>query len=359
MPLSALLSPVLVAFTIELDNEFERGLAATGLRARVTSFVMWSNFLRFVGDGIEVGDLPDVAGLPKARLLSTLGGMERWGYVTVGPQSGSRREGYGSARGLRGDWVVRPTEAGRAAAETWQPLPREIERRWEDRMGVDAVRELQGSLRLVVDGLDVELPEYLPIVGSTNGMFAEVSPAGPQLPADDHLPALLSHALLAYTLEVEQRAELSLPLGENVVRVLDEDGTAVKELPLAAGVSNEAVSMALTSLRKSGHAVVESKVVRLTPKGRQARERSARAHEEVERAWLERFGDEAIVRLRAVLQILLDPPSLLARGLEPPPNGWRATKQYLEHTNAVLADPVAALPRYPMVLHRGGWPDGS
>jgi hypothetical protein len=28
-------------------------------------------------------------------------------------------------------------------------------------------------------------------------------------------------------------------------------------------------------------------------------------------------------------------------------------------TDAVLADPYARLPRYPMVLHRGGYPDGS
>ena len=35
-------------------------------------------------------------------------------------------------------------------------------------------------------------------------------------------------------------------------------------------------------------------------------------------------------------------------GLEPPPGGWRA---------AVRAKDT--LPQYPMVLHRGGYPDGS
>ena len=49
----------------------------------------------------------------------------------------------------------------------------------------------------------------------------------------------------------------------------------------------------------------------------------------------------------------------LALGLEPPPGGWRLTKRYIEQTKAVLDDPLAALPHYPMVLHRGGWPDGS
>ena len=32
---------------------------------------------------------------------------------------------------------------------------------------------------------------------------------------------------------------------------------------------------------------------------------------------------------------------------------------YPRQTTAVLDDPGAALPHYPTVLHRGGWPDGS
>jgi hypothetical protein len=36
------------------------------------------------------------------------------------------------------------------------------------------------------------------------------------------------------------------------------------------------------------------------------------------------------------------------RGLEPYPDGWRAKVRRLE-----------VLPYYPMVLHRGGYPDGS
>ena len=98
-PLSTLLSHALVAFTIELDNEFEERFADSGQRARVTSFVMWANFMRFVGDGIAVAELPAAAGIPRARTLSTLGGMERWGYVSVGPDprrgataSGARAE---------------------------------------------------------------------------------------------------------------------------------------------------------------------------------------------------------------------------------------------------------------------------
>jgi len=49
----------------------------------------------------------------------------------------------------------------------------------------------------------------------------------------------------------------------------------------------------------------------------------------------------------------------LAEGLSPPEGCWRAEKPYLAQTQRVLADPTAALPWHPMVLHRGGWPDGN
>ena len=363
LPLSTLLSHVLVAFTIELDNEFERRFVQSGHKARVASLVMWSNFLRFVGDGIAVGELPTAAGLPKARLLSTLGGMERWRYVFVGPETADmppqvKRDGWGSARGLRGDWVLRPTPAGRKAEEVWRPLFDDVEGRWEERFGADAVEDLRSSLRTIVAQLELELPEYLPIIGSANGMTADLSPPEREPPADVvslHLSALLAQALLAYTLEFEQRSELSLPLCANFARVLDEKGVSVRDLPLLAGVSKEATAMALTFLTRSGYVVVDDGVVRLTPKGRSAQKGYDRLHAEVEQA---RFRAGDVRRLRSSLQRVLADPGF-AQGLAPHSGGWRASKPYRERTNAVLEDPTGRLPHYPMVLHRGGWPDGS
>src|SRR6188508_91306 len=116
LPLSTLLSQVVVAFTIELDNEFERRFLEAGGGARVTSLTMWSNLLRFVGDGITVRELVAAVGLPESSVRSRLGGVERWGYVSVGPSTG-KREGYGSGKGMKDDWVVELTPAGRRAAE--------------------------------------------------------------------------------------------------------------------------------------------------------------------------------------------------------------------------------------------------
>jgi hypothetical protein len=57
------------------------------------------------------------------------------------------------------------------------------------------------------------------------------------------------------------------------------------------------------------------------------------------------LGADTVARLRADLEWLAEG---LMRGLEPYPDNWRADVR-----------PPRTLPHYPMVLHRGGFPDGS
>ncbi len=357
-PLSTPLSHVLVAFTIEFDNEFDHRLVEADVGRRFPiSMVMWSNFMRFVGDGITVGELPSAAGLPKSRVLSTLGGMERWRYVFVSPKPTgspprSQRDGWGSARALRREWFVRPTAAGQKTQEIAPPLFAEIESRWVQRFGEGSIAELRQTLAAIVDGLDSELPEYLPIVGSSNGMRAEVEHRDRGTTTASYLSTLLARVLLAYTLDFERRSELSLPLTANFVRILDEAGLDVRDIPAAAGLSKEATSMAVNFLRKSGHVSVESKLVRLTAEGLETQARAPRHHEEVGRRW-------GAHRLRDAVAGVLDQHEPLCAGLRPYPDGWRARKQYVKQTDAMIDDPAGRLPHYPMVLHRGGWPDGS
>lgn len=64
--------------------------------------------------------------------------------------------------------------------------------------------------------------------------------------------------------------------------------------------------------------------------------------------WQARFGGPAIRAVREALGQLTGDHARLVAGLEPPPGGWRASQR----------EP-ATLPHYPMVLHRGGFPDGS
>ena len=366
-PLSTLLSQVLVAHTMELDNDFEQRLAESGESARPTSVVMWSNVLRFVGDGIMVGDLPDAAALPEKRVLSNLGGMERWRYIFVAPAeraANEKRDGWGSARGLRSDWIVRPTPAGRATQEIRPALFGEIEERWEKRFGVDRLGDLRSSLRAIVSRLDIELPEYVPIVAGADGMVAGVAPRPrSQTPTPSQLTALLAQALLAYTLDFEARSELSLALSANVVRAVGEAGTPVRDIPAATGISKEGTSIALRFLGKTGYTSIEGSTAatrhaRFTTKGRKARARMPHLHSEVEAAWGTRFGVDEVRILRTALDGILEHPSL-AEGLRPHADAWRASKAYRARTDVLLENPRAALPHYPLVLHRGGWPDGS
>jgi DNA-binding MarR family transcriptional regulator len=161
--------------------------------------------------------------------------------------------------------------------------------------------------------------------------------------------------LLAFAIEFEQESPVSLAISANVLRVLDQHGVRVRDLPGLSGVSKEGISMAMGILAKNGLAVSgpatdggRGQVASLTPRGRSVQNKCRERLTEIEQRWQARFGRETVTALREALERLtIGPGSRLSEGLEPPPGGWRA---------AIRAK--ATLPQYPMVLHRGGFPDG-
>lgn len=151
-PLSALLSQVLVAFTIELDNEFERRMSDSGYPGARLSLVVWSNLMRFAGKGgVSVRELAARALTTEERIKHQLGCLERWGFVALAadaadddrpipvraPRRAGRnlRDGWGSGRGIRAGWMVRLTTKGSKASEIWPPLFGIVEERWMERFG--------------------------------------------------------------------------------------------------------------------------------------------------------------------------------------------------------------------------------
>ena len=202
------------------------------------------------------------------------------------PTLTARRDGFGSGRGLRPDWVVRLTAAGRAAEAIWRPLADEIEERWAKRFGDAAVGELRLCLEPIARRPELALPEYMPIVGGASWTLADAVSGGTCGDASKApLSALLSRALLAYALEFEREAKLALPLSANVVRVLDERGLSVKDVALRGGISKEAVAMATTFLAKHGYVAVEEKIIRLTAIGSEAQTHAERLHGEIGARW--------------------------------------------------------------------------
>jgi methyltransferase (TIGR00027 family) len=398
LPLSALLSQALVAFTVEADNETEHrlphrtqdyGLApgAPPGAPWLTSLLMYANCLRHLPDaGITVAELRH-----RARTGTNLDGMRRWRYVTFTPDPGhgshlpggrppvppdglsdGRARVYRTGR-PRPDALIRPTSWGIEARDTWQGVTAEVESRWRDRLGAAPFDALRAALAGLVERLDPDLPDCLPILGY--GLFtrpdregkARTAPPGEPRPVPEGPPgpvpardlplwALLTRPLLAFAAQYEAEPGPSLAISANILRVLSEAGTRTKDIPAAAGVSREAVAMAAGVMRKSGvlaegpdPAGSRFKVTRLTARGAVLRDEYPALAADIERDWRARFGDARVTALRQALEPLAagDPPPLYA-GLGPYPDGWRAR-----------VPPPATLPHYPMTLHRGGYPDGS
>ena len=358
--LSALLSQALVAFTIELDNEFEHlmqhrttddGASGAAEAPWLVSMVMWCNCMRYLRpEGMTVRELEQLA-----RTRTNLGGMQRWGYLVVEP-AGSP----GASQILAADLVVRPTPAGRRAQFVWGPLPRLIEDRWRQRLGEDTVERLRRALWAVVGKLETPLPNCMPILhqGWATTVPGARGPA-PRNGSDLRLSALLARSLLAFAIPFERRSDLSLAISANAVRVLGSEFVRVRDVPRMAGVATEAMRVALGYLDKRGYVEFKTDLtagrghlVRLSDKGLKAQDTYRRLVSGIELRWRERFGADEVDELRDTLELLAIPtangsPPLFA-GIEPYANGWRAAGRRRQH-----------LPDFPVVLHRGGFPDGA
>lgn len=309
--------------------------------------------MKFVDDeGVSLDELER-----RARTGTNLPGMQRWGYIVVVPDPPDR------PKPRRADWLVRSTPAGRKAQQVWRPLFAEIENRWRERFGPGRVEALRRSLQAVASQLDADLPDCLPILGY--GLFSRGPnshrPASTSREHDDAsdllLPVLLSRVLLAFVIEFEHEYEISLAIAANILRVLHEKEVLVRELPVLSGVSKEAIAVAIGFLQNKGLVLVRqdanrARIARLTPKGLQARDQYRPRLGTIEERWLDRFGKDSTRALRESLETLAGEAegelSPLFRGLEPYPDGWRAS-----------VPKPKTLPHYPMVLHRGGFPDGS
>ncbi|HEY6489723.1 MAG: hypothetical protein WCC26_17195 [Terracidiphilus sp.] len=364
LPLPTLLSQALVAFTIEFDNEAEHRLphrtsdyglsAGAGFHAPwLVSMAMWSNCMRFVGqDGITVRNLHR-----RARTPTNLAGMLRWGYVTVSPGAVE-----GKAKAPQWAAVVRPTEGGRIAQRIWQPLFGEIEARWEQRFGQAPVDRLRSSLRDVAGQLDPALPCCMPILGyglNHDDRLTNLSPPETAENEQRNLPELLAKVVVAFALDFERGSGLGLAIAANVLRVMYEKGVPVRDLPRRTGVSKESLKVALGFLGKRKLAAIERDpaggpfmMARLTKTGAASQGICRALCASTEAQWQTRFGVEALEAVRGPLEELAGDGtperSPLFRGLEPYPEGWRAKTRR-----------PSTLPHFPMVLHRGGFPDGS
>jgi DNA-binding MarR family transcriptional regulator len=361
LPLSALLSQVLVAFIIEFDNEFEHRVPHRtsdfgGSRPDpyLVSMVMWLMVLRYVPEqGITAAELKHQSGLSKKQLRQYLERLSTWwGYVSIEPVANQPESA----------WIIRPTAGGLKAIAVWRELTAIIEQRWHKRFGHNAIRDLMQAVEAVVEHLDPDMPDYLPILGYElkNQISEYSSPPGPADSQPRTLPILLSRVLLSFAIEFETEAGLSLAVYANFLRLATEQDVRVKDIPRLSGVSKEATAMALDRLTKLGLAEVKNestssrfKVLAVNAHGRNKAIACAKYLHSIETRWQKQFGANQIQKLRQSLEFIIHAESgegskLLMQAIAPYPDNWRAQ-----------VPPREALPHFPMVLHRGGYPDGS
>jgi len=376
LPLSMLLSQALVAYTIEMDNEFEHRMPHRTARFSATSdergpwlvsLVMWENCLHYLTEErMTVGELRRAS-----RLSTNLDGMRRWGYIIIETDTSSS-----TSKKPRANAVLRLTPSGKRAQEVWRPLFGAMEQRWRRRFGEEEIEQLRQSLWGIASHVTYDLPDCLPILCyglftrgrqpgherdlAQQGDHVRQAPATPTTADGSDLPlcALLYRVLLVFAVEFERESKVSLAVSANALRVVDGHGVQVRELSRLSGISREGMIMALKFLEDRELAVVEPnpfgsryKVARLTPKGLEARETYYQLVAAIKQRWRVRYGEQAITRLCEALEQLVGAPdaeSPLLQGLQPYPDNWRAK----------VARPEI-LPHYPMVLYRGGYPDGA
>ncbi len=226
---------------------------------------------------------------------------------------------------------------------------------------------LQRSLRPIFERLPFDPPAFLPVVAPTRNGKAEptLSIAAGALPprlacppptCPNSSPASCSGS--PSTSSGTRR--ISLPISANTLRVLGPSGVRIRDLPRLTGVSKEANAMCAGWLERHECAMAQpdpaaarGKVLRLTEKGARAQQKYRRLLHATEAAWGSTYGAAAVGDLRAALEHVVGDGTLarspLAAGLDPYPDNWRAGVRQQADT----------LPHHPMVLHRGGYPDGS
>ena len=376
LPLHAMLSAALVAFTIETDNEAESQLAARGVRAGPPSLVAWLNVLQYLVDGpCSIADLCRRTFTTTAQVGHAIGCLERWGWITVvlkppGSPRSTKGDGWGSARKVTSGSVVTNTENGRMLLELRPQVIAAVEARWQKRHGA-ALTAAVKALSPIAARPGVQMPEGLPS-GWMKGDWQQFPSGDLHEPVGGRFPVVVGRALLALTMLYEERGSIPFALAANTLRVVEEDGVPMSEVPLRSGISPETTGPQIQWLAKRRLLAVgndpdrRGKLVRLTSKGRDAHVAHAGTVEEIEAA-LGGQGTSATSALRKLLagrsngdlaiREALTPPAGVRRSGTPLPALGRVrtnpaakvrNRELLNQARAFLADPFDALPHYPV-----------
>ena len=316
-PLSSLLSHVFAAF----DRDYE-----DARRLPQPSLGIWSNVLRAIPDaGLSRRELPKRTILSRRGASAVVRDLERLRWLTV--------EKIESKRGAA---MLHLTSAGRAARDAAPKLIESVESDWETRFGPQRMATLCQALAALVAQFDIELPWYLTGYGLadasvTGGNHIAAKPGPPRIPhhgkdwpvvlrppgnpsaapSSFPLPALVSQALAAFTIDYEWDIfgyGAGLQATANLLQYTPDDGISLGDASARGDVRGNGkagLERHLVVVVEPGRPSDSSRRVLLTPKGKRARDSHAHLLTQVERDWHERYGT-CVQELRTTLESLDD-----------------------------------------------------
>jgi hypothetical protein len=273
VPLSALLAR---AF-LDLIRQFEGHGAGAGERV---SFLVWANCLRVTPDeGISVTDFPAAARVSRRAVKPWLG-LEKMGLLHV----------QAIAPRVK---VVNLTTVGRRQRDRWRDVVVTAEEEWCTKVGTTRAKSLRAALEAFVSRLELELPHYPMTYGAADpsalgGRRVAAKRGPPRIPAhgidwvpvvridndtvsDLPLHALLSQALMAFTIEYEENAHFPMAIAAKLA-TMPSSAVLMHDLPEALGVNGSGKSF----LERHGFVRVtnnnKKRLASLTPTGLRVRE---------------------------------------------------------------------------------------
>jgi hypothetical protein len=279
---------------------------------RVASLAVWANVLRPLADAGGSScerDIVEPARISKRLAVAGVTGAARRGWLTTGPTPGR-----GAGRSIE------LTARGWSSDERWRARLAQLDDERRDGPLGTAVADLVGRLPL-------EHPWYPASYGTADpsavgGSFVRGVPkegipphgqdwrpvrrsGGPASVVGVPVTALLSQALVAFSIDYEARPMWPLASTTLVVQHLRPEPVALDHVPGDHGVAGNGKSL----LERHGIAVVTggtgrtaAKLVHLTPYGEQIRSHHAPYVAAVEDAWRARFGADVVDRLRTTLE---------------------------------------------------------
>lgn len=291
LPVPTLLSRALGRLTAEAE-------ASAG--GDMPALPVWSNVLRCLADGdLPEPDLAAAARVSKRLAAAAITTVAKAGWISAVPAGGKAR-------------LLSLTEAGASAATRWPASLAALDRAW-------AGTPLRRTLEEVVRRVPYELPHfpasygtadpsaiggpYMQGVKRADGVLAHGNDWKPVARGDGDtvsalpITALLSQALMAFTIDYEDRFPWPLASTANVLVHIGTTPTPLKQLPAKHGITGKGKSL----LERHLIVTVSKEGVVLTERGEQVLKHHPARLEATESLWRDRYGDDPIDALREAL----------------------------------------------------------